>query len=319
MGNFGLILYDSSDAIKNKWFIEKMQEECAQFDTTLKLIFCDYINDAYKLDMGSFIEKLILKKQRPDFVLNRSRSSAIAYHLEKLGIRVLNPANVTDICNDKDTTYQFVNKLGIEHLPYIVIDKSEYSPLCAPKNGVSITSYKEYENIIKKAEAFGYPFILKPSDGHGGKHVFLINNDSELKAAIKAIFSTYEKNPYRKLLIQKVADTIGRDLRVYILNNEIEMGMMRVSSSDDEIRANFSLGGIASRHSVDSAEYEIIKKITAAMPSDYIGIDFLYNNGRPVFNEIEDAVGARMVYANTDTDILKKYAEHIKNVIEKLR
>ena len=31
-----------------------------------------------------------------------------------------------------------------------------------------------------------------------------------------------------------------------------------------------------------------------------------------VFNELEDAVGARMLYAKTDIDIIGEYCEHIK-------
>ena len=35
-----------------------------------------------------------------------------------------------------------------------------------------------------------------------------------------------------------------------------------------------------------------------------------------VFNEIEDAVGARMLYALTDIDILEEYCEYIKTEIK---
>ena len=48
------------------------------------------------------------------------------------------------------------------------------------------------------------------------------------------------------------------------------------------------------------------------MDYDYIGIDFVFNNGKIVFNEIEDTVGARMVYAKTYIDILRLYCEYIE-------
>ena len=48
---------------------------------------------------------------------------------------------------------------------------------------------------------------------------------------------------------------------------------------------------------------------------DYIGIDFLFDNGHLIFNEIEDTVGARMVYDKTDIDIIKLYCNYIKKEV----
>mgnify|MGYP000090003010 CR=1 FL=1 len=49
--------------------------------------------------------------------------------------------------------------------------------------------------------------------------------------------------------------------------------------------------------------------------SIYIGIDFLFDGGHLIFNEIEDTVGARMVYDKTDIDIIKLYCDYIKKNI----
>ena len=38
----------------------------------------------------------------------------------------------------------------------------------------------------------------------------------------------------------------------------------------------------------------------------------MFNGGKIVFNEIEDSVGARMVYEKTDIDILRLYCDYIK-------
>lgn len=55
-----------------------------------------------------------------------------------------------------------------------------------------------------------------------------------------------------------------------------------------------------------------MNKIASLVKYDYIGIDFVFDGGRPVFNEIEDTVGARMVYDKTDIDILSLYCNYIK-------
>ena len=38
---------------------------------------------------------------------------------------------------------------------------------------------------------------------------------------------------------------------------------------------------------------------------------FVFNSGKIVFNEIEDSVGARMIYSLTDIDIIKEYCNYI--------
>ena len=52
--------------------------------------------------------------------------------------------------------------------------------------------------------------------------------------------------------------------------------------------------------------------LVTPLGADYYGIDFVFDNGKAVFNELEDAVGARMLYANTDIDIIEMYINYIK-------
>ena len=63
-------------------------------------------------------------------------------------------------------------------------------------------------------------------------------------------------------------------------------------------------------------EKSLVKRILSLVESDYIGIDFLFDGGHLIFNEIEDTVGARMVYDKTDIDIIKLYCDYIKKNIQ---
>ena len=54
------------------------------------------------------------------------------------------------------------------------------------------------------------------------------------------------------------------------------------------------------------------------MSGDYYGIDFVFDGGRIVFNELEDAVGARILYAKTNTDILAEYCKYILDNCNKI-
>ncbi len=317
MNKSGWLLYESADAKWNRWFIEKLQTECSVHGLTLKLVFTDYISDAYNMTLDNVAVNMLKGKETPDFIINRSRHSGIAYELEKQGIRVFNPARVTETANDKELSYDVARALGLPFMPFITIGKDDLlSMFKSPEPVQSVTDTEGYRNVKDKADDFGYPFVLKPAEGHGGKHVFLINNETELHEALQEIQSTYSLLPYKKLLMQRVASVKGCDLRVYLINNTVVTGMLRTSSDPDNFRANFSLGGKATVHTLTREERFLTGELADALPSDYMGIDFIYDRDSiPVFNEFEDVCGARMLYANTDIDIVRLYAAHIASVL----
>ncbi|MDE5973345.1 MAG: ATP-grasp domain-containing protein [Eubacterium sp.] len=145
----------------------------------------------------------------------------------------------------------------------------------------------------------GVPVVKKKIDGHGGTEVEMLTATEEFQ---------------KGYVYQKPCDTLGRDLRVWVLGGEIVTAILRESKTD--FRSNFCLGGSAVPYTLGSDEKRLVKKITALVKSDYIGIDFIFNDGRLVFNEIEDAVGARMVYDQTDIDILSLYCDYIKEELK---
>lgn len=144
-----------------------------------------------------------------------------------------------------------------------------------------------------------YPLVVKPRNGKGGIGVRLIESG--------------EIPQDDNLVYQKVASDRGKDLRVWLIGGKIIASILRQSDSD--FRSNFCLGGSATVYNLSNEEKELVLKIANLVNYDYIGIDFVFNNGKIVFNEIEDTVGARMVYSVTDIDILKEYCSYIKKVI----
>lgn len=141
----------------------------------------------------------------------------------------------------------------------------------------------------------GVPVVKKARGGKGGTEVFML----------------HKAEPFENgFVYQKPASDLGRDLRVWLIGGEIIASVLRQSETD--FRSNFCLGGSASVYSLSDEERELVKKISSLVSYDYIGIDFVFNRGKIVFNEIEDTVGARMVYDKTDIDIISKYCKYIK-------
>ena len=102
---------------------------------------------------------------------------------------------------------------------------------------------------------------------------------------------------------------MGRDKRVYVLGGKIVVAMLR--KSDTDFRSNFCLGGQAEQVDVTPEEADYIARLCDTLSIDFAGIDFLYDGGHPLLGEMEDIVGARMVYSLTDIDIIDDYVDYI--------
>lgn len=216
----------------------------------------------------------------PDIVVNRSADSEMAARLEEEGTRVWNNAEISRICNDKYLTYRTMEEAGVASIPNRLVTAKDIETISGP-----------------------FPAVLKSRDGHGGTEVFLVRDRKDLIEAFTAIGKP-------TAVFQRAASDLGKDLRVYVLGKEIIAAMFRHSETD--FRSNFCLGGHAER--CETIPPEIVRqvdRITERFRFGLAGIDFIFDRGKPVFNEIEDAVGTRMLYAKTDLDIAVSLAEYV--------
>ena len=329
MNKSGFLLYNKEDYSKNKRFADLLIEYGKASDFDLSVLFTEDLSfhtGDYSLseisDTLSERHPFVCKQRtgelrKPDLIINRSRNAQAAEAFEKNGVRVFNSSKVCRIANDKDETKRYLNDFGVSGMEYIVL------PL--DKLFSSDPVYEE-QPLLSRARAFGYPFVTKPENGHGGNLVRRIGEEasfSEYLTELKSWYSSAQLRESRgdadrkeaivfpqKLLLERVASDIGKDLRVYVLGNQILAAMLR-ESRNNELCANFSLGGTAVPHTLTKKEQTLTERIISALPSDFIGIDFIYHNGEPVFNEIEDAVGCRMLYAFTDLDPAKEFMAYI--------
>lgn len=222
------------------------------------------------------IEEL-MEKDKPIAVINRSREAEVSYLSEKKGIRVFNRARVTKIANDKKDTYE------------------EFK---------GIVPFMPFTEDVAKMERF--PYIIKSLDGHGGSEVFMVENEGDRTQVTERL-----KN--KKYIAQECASDLGKDVRVYIIGNQIVTAMLR--TSDKSFKSNYSFGGNVKCYQLNDNEIQMVKKILQKIPLDYGAVDFIFHNGQAVLNEIEDAAGARMLYENTDIDIARMFVEYIAEEI----
>ena len=212
-----------------------------------------------------------------DFAIVRNRDSKLCKHLEDSNIRCFNSSYVVNIGNDKWEMYKDFNSAGI---PVMYTQKTKLP----------------------------YPFVMKPVNGHGGENVYLIKNADEYESVISNIPDERRGD----LIYQVIATEKGRDIRVYVVGGTILTAMERIAvDTDKDFRSNFSLNGNAREHALTDEELKLAAKVADHIKADFVGIDLIYNNGRPVVNEIEDAVGTRMLYSLTDIDPVHEFVAHI--------
>ena len=206
-----------------------------------------------------------------EFAIMRDRDYKLSIILEDNGVRVFNSSDISKLGNDKWETYCFYK----DKVPMMHTQKSKLP----------------------------FPFVMKTRAGHGGNEVFLINDKSSYEEALNSLKMNGVSED--DIIYQMVATDRGMDLRVYVLGTYVMASMLR--KSDDDFRANVSLGGKAEYKELSDEEMRIVSKVTECLDEGFFGIDIIYNREKPLLNEIEDVVGSRMLYEYTDINVAREY------------
>ncbi len=211
------------------------------------------------------------ESQSFSFALYRGRNYRIVEFLENKGIKCFNNSLTNKTANDKYLTYLFLLDRGLEAIP-------------------TFSSLEELNY---------YPSIMKSVDGHGGQEVYLIDSKEEAE--------TFKKKN-KQYVYQKYYPNDG-DLRLYVLDKKVIGAVYRHNKTD--FRSNFSLGGEVVNYKPDQEVVDAAIKVASLLNADYIGVDFINIEGKWLINEIEDPVGARMLYKTSDIDVISLLVEHI--------
>lgn len=200
----------------------------------------------------------------------------------------------------RSRNYQLVEKLeslGIKCFNNSLTNKTANNKYLSyqflqKQNMSCLESYKDFKNL-------SLPFVMKSVDGHGGQEVFLINKIDDINRYKKVnkdyIYQEFYKNDC--------------DLRLYVLNKKVIGAVIRNNPSD--FRSNFSLGGEVKTYKPEQEIVDLAIKVSELLDADYVGVDFLKVNGQWRINEIEDPVGARMLYKASGIDAVSLFIEYI--------
>ncbi|WP_096189558.1 ATP-grasp domain-containing protein [Evansella halocellulosilytica] len=274
----GMLIYRKEDIARNKVFIDLLMK--ASYDVDRPLMLITYEEMALQVaESNLFLESE--ESLFPSFIINRSVSHWINEIAESKEIRSFNSAKIARIANDKRLTHSTLSKIDIPMLTTIHTSKEtlvEHPPL-------------------------DFPFVVKNPFGRGGTDVHLIDSADALKEVSSSL--------HDELIVQPVGSAPGKDVRVFVIGNQIIGAVLR-ESFDSELRANISLGGSSKIYELNEDEKSLINKIIDHLKPDFVGLDFLLDeNGKLTFNEMEDAVGCRSLYMNSEIDIAALFMKYV--------
>ena len=230
--------------------------------------------------MGVAAGRLFLHDQEgttPDFIVMRAQYQQLSEHAEAMGI----PCTTTRGCRASAMT----SAAPIAGRPCAMMDTAFVLP-------------------DTQSSPFRYPVVVKASHACGGRQVYLAQDDASFHQALTVLAPD-------SAVVQPLCDTPGKDVRVYLLGDTIVGTMLRYSEQD--FRSNVGLGGGSRPYEMDDTLLRHVRAVQGLFSFGLVGVDFLFHQGQLVFNEIEDAVGTRMLYMHTQLDIASDYLDLILN------
>lgn len=228
---------------------------------------------------------------RPDFAIVRTIRPSVNRELERRGIPVYNSYKVSYIANHKGRCLMYVS--------------TNADVPCVPLKAV-----------IEPGD------VIKPVSGHGGMGVRRVRSEAEAEALGQRLWtpdSVAEGEAGRTVdedasacICQPFIEGPCEDVRVYVIGERIAAAVKRVAP-DGEFRANASLGAAVFPYELRECERTYAERIIRLFSFGMVGIDFIIDrDGQFLFSEIEDVVGARMLYrTHPEIDILREYLMYL--------
>ena len=230
----------------------------------------------------------------PDFVLPRTGSGttyfikAIIRHLEQLGVTMINGSDAIDNVKDKLYSQQI---LGRSSLP-------------VPKTML----VKHPINVKLVEDNIKYPMIVKTLSGSYGSGVFLVEDRKQFRQLMK--MAELSNARYNIIIQECIEDSLGKDLRVLVVNGKVVGCMMR-QSVDGDFRANITRGGEAIPYQIDEDIEWIGGECARLLDLDIAGVDLLFDKDKYVICEVNSAPGFKGMEQYTKINVAEKMVDYI--------
>ncbi len=237
-------------------------------------------------------------RKLPDFVLPRTGSGttyfikAIIRHLERLGVTLINGSEAIDAVKDKLYSQQI---LGQSSLP-------------VPKT--MLVKHPIDVGLVEKN--LNYPMIVKTLSGSYGSGVFMVDDKKQFRQLMK--MAELSNARYNIIIQECIEDSLGKDLRVLVINGKVAGCMMR-QSIDGDFRANITRGGEAIPYAIDEDIEWIGGECARLLNLDIAGVDLLFNGESYTICEVNSAPGFKGMEQYCKTNVAEQMVDFIQKKV----
>ncbi len=318
------LIYAPGEGERNRAFIQMFQEEGRRQGISFSYVSLE--------EYG--------RRGVPDLVLNRTRLPEVSRWYEERGCVALHNSAVVEIANDKWKTLRYLlDQTQRGGLPALRGEKWIPDTLYFPSakrggrfldmdrpEGYSCIAYRDGRECIDATSLGAFleghlSLVIKTVSGHGGTQVASLGEgrhfsgrDGEKTRILRKIEGFLERYSGEDVIVQERIACQNRDVRMYILGNQMYQGVLRQGRGD--FRSNFSLGGEVRAFCPSDKQQKWMEQVLLGFENHTLGMagmDFLLGeDGNLYFNELEEMVGSRMLYQATDRDIVKDYVHWMK-------
>ena len=203
--------------------------------------------------------------------------------IEDMGVKVINPARSIEKAVDKYYTSALLEEAGI-NTPRTIVTES-------------------FSEAMRAFNELGGDVVVKPLFGSLGMGIARITNEDVAYRVFRALEMT--KSVY---YLQEFIPHGGRDIRVFIIGDQVVASMQRVS---DDWKTNISSGGKASPYTPSDEAVEMSLKASEKLGLMYTGVDIIETEDEAYVIELNSTPGWEGLQSVTDIDITEALIDHV--------
>ncbi len=214
--------------------------------------------------------------------------SAIVRQFEMMGVYTTTKSIAITRSRDKLRSTQLLSKAGV---------------------GIPKTIFSRHTLAVDDLiDHLGVPMIIKLASGTQGNGVVL----AETRKAAKSVIQAFYVNDTSFLMQEYIEESLGQDIRAFIVGSQIVASVQR-QSLDDDFRANIHQGGTATSVHLTPEEKRTALKAAKAMGLHICGVDILRSKRGPLVLEVNSSPGLEGVETATGIDVAVKIIEYIEH------
>jgi [lysine-biosynthesis-protein LysW]--L-2-aminoadipate ligase len=255
-------------------------------------------DNGFKTDVDVFLQRSI----------SMTRAVYTSFILESYGYRVVSSHDTLAITEDK---LIMTSHLKRNHVP-------------TPRTMVAFTK----ETALDAIQELDYPVIIKPVSGSWGRLVAKLESLNMATAVLEdreELGNVYHKIYYLQDYVDKPSrsvdqyidgDTVGRDIRAFVIGDEVASAMYRYEVPND-FRSNVTLGGRAEAYHITPQLEEISLKAAKAVKGEIVGVDLMETDNGFVVVEVNGSPQFQGIMKSTGINIPRRILEYVIRTTKK--